>query len=141
MNSRHKRRIYLAVAAAMIVAITVTGRAPVEPSVLPTTVEEGQYHVLLLGRDEAAGLTDVMMLASIDTADGRVCIAQIPRDTYFRYTEKNYKKINGAMSALGGAESLCRSLETALSTEIDAYILLDLDFVERFFIRFGFFLS
>ena len=131
MNSRHKRSIYLAIAAAMIVAVTAWGRERTEPAALPTTVEEeGRYHVLLLGRDEAAGLTDVMMLASIDTAEGRVCLAQIPRDTYFRYTEKNYKKINGAMSALGGADALCRALETALSTDIDAYILLDLDFLE-----------
>ena len=131
MNSWHKKSVWLVLAAMMIVAVTAWGRERTEPPVLPTTVEEeGQYHLLVLGRDEAAGLTDVMMLVSVDAENGRICLAQIPRDTYFRYTEKNYKKINGAMSTLGGADALCRALEKALSTEIDAYILLDLDFVE-----------
>ena len=95
-----------------------------------TNDESGRYHVLLLGQDEAAGLTDVMMLISVDPEEGRVCLAQIPRDTYFRYTKKDYKKINGAMGTLGSAEQLCEALEAAFSVNIDAYVLLDLDFVE-----------
>ena len=99
------------------------------PAVSAGIGEGDRYHFLLVGRDEAAGLTDVMMLVSVDKGNGRMCLAQIPRDTYFRYTEKDYKKINGAMSTLGGADSLCRALERAFSTEIDAYIVLDLDFL------------
>lgn len=135
LNSCKKRgRRTFAFAMAVIVIVAIAAFAKQEEnraSASPTSAGEGgsRYHVLLMGQDEAAGLTDVMMLVSVDTESGRVCLAQIPRDTYFRYTKKDYKKINGAMGALGGAEQVCRALEKAFSVEIDAYVLLDLDFV------------
>lgn len=85
----------------------------------------GTYDLLLLGQDEAAGLTDVVILAHVDVGAGRMCMAQIPRDTYLRYTDKNYKKINGAVKS-GGAAALCEALERALPVVIDGYVLLDL---------------
>ena len=54
-----------------------------------------------------------------------MCMAQIPRDTYLRYTDQNYKKINGAVKS-GGAAALCEALERAFPVTIDGYVLLDL---------------
>ena len=70
----------------------------------------GYRNFLLLGRDRASGLTDVIMLASINTDERSVTVVQIPRDTYARYTDGSYKKLNGAMSSLGGASELCKLL-------------------------------
>lgn len=135
MNScKRKSKRFLMLAMAVIVAVAAVVFAEKEEnrasaSLVGTGGEDGRYTVLLMGQDEAAGLTDVMMLVSVDAEAGRVCLAQIPRDTYFRYTKKDYKKINGAMGTLGGAEQVCEALQKAFSLDIDAYVLLDLDFV------------
>lgn len=135
MNSCNKRKdriaALLTVALLVVAVFAFFPKDEGETSTLfaRTSDEGGRYIVLLLGQDEAAGLTDVMMLVSVDAEAGRVCLAQIPRDTYFRYTKKDYKKINGAMGTLGGAEQLCDALGKALSLDIDAYVLLDLDCV------------
>ena len=93
--------------------------------------EPNAYNLLLLGQDEAAELTDVIMLIHVDAEAGRMCLAQIPRDTYFRYTDRNYKKINGAVKTLGGAKALCEALERALPVSVDGYVLMDLDCVRE----------
>ena len=81
---------------------------------------------LLLGKDETSGLCDVVILASICSEEESICLAQIPRDTYLRYTDKSYKKINGAVSALGSPEAFCECLEKALALDIDGYVMVDL---------------
>ena len=90
---------------------------------------DGVFHVLLLGEDQASGLCDVIMLATVDAEAGRVSLMQIPRDTYFRYTKKNYKKINGAVETLGGAEAFCELLGNTLAMDIHGYVKVDLDCV------------
>ena len=67
----------------------------------PVASEDGVMRVLILGCDRAASLTDTMMLVAIDRNTERVGILQIPRDTYAEYTDRDYKKINGAKNALG----------------------------------------
>lgn len=57
--------------------------------------------VLLLGCDRASGLADSILLVSIHEDAKQASILQIPRDTYAQYTDRDYKKINGALSALG----------------------------------------
>ena len=81
---------------------------------------------LLLGQDRASGLTDVIMLASINTHTRSVTVVQIPRDTYARYTDGSYKKLNGAANALGGVEGLRAFLSQSLGVTIDGYLALDL---------------
>jgi LCP family protein required for cell wall assembly len=44
---------------------------------------------------------------------------QIPRDTYANYTEKSYRKINGAYAELGGMAGLADFLSSALGVPID----------------------
>lgn len=92
---------------------------------------DGRKTFLLLGKDRVSGLTDVIMLVSIDTDSRSATVLQIPRDTYARYTEKAYKKLNGAMSALGGAEGLCELISDAANIQIDGYVVFDLDVVVK----------
>ena len=89
------------------------------------------YTFLLTGKDRAAELADVIMLASFDTEDHEICVLQIPRDTYFNYTDKAYKKINGALSNYGSVAEFSNKIGEAIGTPVDFYVSLDLDaFVE-----------
>lgn len=130
---RNKRNVYIVCLSLAVLAVFVSFRNAADGAgrSFPVGADGEAYHVLVLGKDDASGLTDVMMLVSVDVQNGRACLMQIPRDTYFRYTENNYRKINGAMHALGGAEALSKMLESALSTSIDSYVVMDLDFVEQ----------
>lgn len=89
------------------------------------------YNFLVLGRDKAAGLCDVIILTSINTSNGDICFMQIPRDTYFNYSDSAYKKINGAYNAYGSASEISRAISESLGVKIDYYVSLDLDTVEQ----------
>ena len=84
------------------------------------------YCILVSGEDRVAGLYDVMMLVSVDMARERICVMQIPRDTYAEYTDGSYKKLNGGARSLGGAAGLRAFLEQSLGVAIDGYLTLDL---------------
>ena len=68
---------------------------------MATTARSRITRILLLGCDRTSGLTDSILLISIDEGARQVGILQIPRDTYAEYTERDYKKLNGAKAALG----------------------------------------
>jgi LCP family protein required for cell wall assembly len=87
---------------------------------------KSRYTYLVLGKDRASGLSDVMILFSLDTESKSISLLQIPRDTYARYTDKSYKKLNGALSSLGAC-GLCDFLSDSLGVEIDGYFVFDLD--------------
>ena len=87
---------------------------------------EGRVNVLVMGRDRAAGLTDVMILASLNTEEHTFHMIQIPRDTYAAYTKTSYKKINGAYAKLGG-EGLCAFLHDHMGVPVDHYVCIDLE--------------
>lgn len=89
--------------------------------------KSGTITFLALGRDEVSGLSDVVILAAFDTENMKLNVVQVPRDTYFRATEKTYRKINGASSALGGAGAFAEALENALCIEIDYTIQFTLE--------------
>lgn len=91
--------------------------------------EQSVYNFLILGRDNAAGLCDVIMLGSVNTDSGDVNFMQIPRDTYFNCSEATYKKMNGAYNSLGSAKAFSQALSDALGVKIDYYLSLDLDTV------------
>ena len=92
-----------------------------------TESAEEAYNILLLGTDNSAGLCDVMMLVRVDFSAESVCVAQIPRDTYARFTEASYKKLNGAYTSLGGADKVAELLSGALGIDIDHYVCVGLD--------------
>ena len=96
-----------------------------------TSNDAQRMNFLLLGRDRSSGLCDVIMLVSYDTADRNVNVLQIPRDTYAEFTETSYKKLNGALGALGGERELCAFLSESFGIRIDHYVSLDLDAVKE----------
>ena len=63
------------------------------------------------------------MLLTVDTDTNSACVLQIPRDTYAAYTDKSYKKINGAYGALGG-DGLVQLFEESFDIDIDGYMIL-----------------
>lgn len=92
----------------------------------PAAVSDGRINILVAGCDRTSGLTDVLMLLSVDGQSGRAAVLQIPRDTYAEYTSGSYKKLNGAYSAMG-AEDFCSFLSTSLGVPIDRYIYMSPD--------------
>ena len=95
------------------------------PSVSTGKVTERPLCVLIIGRDKVSSLADVIMLASFDKSAKKVCILQIPRDTYAEYGS-SYVKINGALNALG-EEGMCNFFEETMGIDIDGYISLELE--------------
>jgi len=90
--------------------------------------KESKSNLLVLGKDKASGLFDVIMLVSFDSKDARVL--QIPRDTYVEYTDKNRGKINAAPKVLG-EEGFCEFISGNLGVPIVGYISFDLDTFSR----------
>ena len=82
--------------------------------------------ILVLGRDRAVGLTDSIFVVTVDAVAKKATILQIPRDTYANYTDRDYKKLNGACNTLG-AESVKTFLGRSLGVPIDYFVTLDLD--------------
>ena len=85
---------------------------------------------LVMGRDRAAGLTDSIFIVTVNETARQASILQIPRDTYARYTDRDYKKLNGALNLLGenGVKSL---LSEALGVSLDYFVVLDLSALRR----------
>jgi hypothetical protein len=70
-------------------------------AVAPSKSEDRDLRILMLGCDRAASLTDSILLLSVTPQTGQVRILQLPRDTYANYTERDYRKLNGAYNTLG----------------------------------------
>ena len=80
---------------------------------------------LVMGKDRSAGLTDTIFLVTLDEDARQARILQIPRDTYAKYTDRDYKKLNGALNALGES-GVKEMLSRALGVPIDFFVILDL---------------
>ena len=113
-------------AVALTVAIGKSGTPEETPDESAIKLADDPYCILVTGRDRVSALTDVIMLACFDPAAERICVLQIPRDTYALYGDGRYRKINGAQKELG-EDGLRVLLENALGIEIDGYLSLDLD--------------
>jgi len=90
-----------------------------------------RLNLLLLGEDEAAGLTDVIMIVSLDKQKDEAFVLQIPRDTYAEYTSSAYRKLNGAKNVLGSGRGLADFFEENLGIKIDHFVLFDLEAVAQ----------
>lgn len=137
MKKYRFKSLIIPIAAAMLcLALISISIAPIAVSVdpppsVPALKNEGERITLLVGgTDRSSGLTDVLMLVTVRTDTGHACVLQIPRDTYAAYTEKSYKKINGAYGALGG-EGLSRLLSESLNVKIDGYVIISPDTLRR----------
>ncbi len=87
--------------------------------------EERITRILVMGVDRAARLTDSIFIVTVNEAAREARILQIPRDTYANYTDRDYKKLNGALGVLG-ADGVKDMLSESLGVQIDRYVILDL---------------
>ena len=120
--------ILLAVVSGELLPAHATGEAYSVP-----TVAKGEDRVtrfLLLGCDRSTKLTDSILLVSVNETQKCVSILQIPRDTYAEYTDRDYKKLNGGMQALG-ERGIKTFLSEALGVPIQYFLVLKLDFFRK----------
>ena len=104
------------------------GTMPISPALRQESLPQEEYlRLLVAGVDETGELCDVLILFSVNRQTGELWGLQLPRDTYARYSEGSYRKLNGAASALGGMTGLRDFLEESLSLEIDGYLRLSPD--------------
>ena len=116
--------ISVSVSSAFLVRRNVSsGESEVALSITP----DERYCLLVTGKDRVSGLTDVIMLVSLDTENSQISVMQIPRDTYAEYGDQKHRKLNGALVSLGGEDALRGYLEKTLGLKIDGYLSLDLD--------------
>ncbi len=91
----------------------------------------GCVRILVAAKDRTSGLSDVMMLLSLDRDRGTLSVLQIPRDTYANFNNGSYRKINGAPTALGGMSELREVMEEALGLTIHHYVRLGADSFQK----------
>ncbi len=84
----------------------------------------GVYTVLVAGADHLGGNTDTMLLATLDTVQGKLNVMSIPRDTQVNVSRK-IKKINAAW-AIGKADQLKKELQSFIGFAPDSYMVVDL---------------
>lgn len=88
----------------------------------------GDQDILLLGTDEAGGLTDV--IASLRVEGGTTKIIQIPRDTYIEAEGYGPHKVN-ALYPLGGTELAKSELSRKLGRPISHHVIVNLSAIRR----------
>lgn len=94
------------------------------------SVSQGVTRILVMGCDRSAGLTDSILILSVEEMQGQISILQIPRDTYGEYTSKDYKKLNGLLNEKG--EGAAKAwLSEALGVPLHYFLILDLDCLGR----------
>ena len=119
--------LLLAVVCVLVSLFALEDKEQYAPAGLNKTDKtEDKTCILVLGKDKASGLFDVIMLVSFDENDSAACVMQIPRDTYAEYTEKNHRKINAAPKLLG-EEGFCDFLSENMGIPIKGYISFELD--------------
>jgi len=115
--------VVLTVALLVSLAVVFLPKKEVEAKAAPEPTEGGEkrdaFRILVAGSDATSGLCDVLMLVSIDRTTHEVFVLQIPRDTYAKYTDKSYRKMNGAYAELGGMSGVADFLSSALGVPID----------------------
>ena len=79
-----------------------------------------------MGCDRASGLADSILLVTVNEEEKQTTILQIPRDTYAEYTQKDYKKINGALATLGES-GIKDFFASALGVPIHYFAVVKLD--------------
>ena len=89
--------------------------------------EESPLCVMLLGRDEIGGHSDVIALLRVDPLGGEISVLQIPRDTYVRFGDYE-GKLNGYCDVYG-EDCLQALLTQALGIFIDGWLSVDTEAV------------
>lgn len=79
---------------------------------------------LVCGLDESESLTDVIMVAMLDTGTKKVEVLQIPRDSYVGLSRYPTGKINSVYGSSGGHKKGINNLKD----EVSAMLKLDIDY-------------
>ena len=95
-------------------------------------------NILLIGDDyrkqknyTADGLTDVMMIATMDKKHNTLKLTSLMRDTLVEVTEVNeLKKLNSAKS-VGGVQNLYKTIATNFNIKLDGYVMIGFDAFEK----------
>ncbi len=95
---------------------------------LVTPAGMGKRRIVVLGTDQVASNTDVMM--TVQLQPGRTLLTQVPRDTFIDSPQYGVIKAN-ALYASGGPELVKRELSQLLAAPVDRYLLVNLKAVQR----------
>lgn len=99
------------------------------PSNISDPIKQNQMNVLMVGFDEKKTNTDVIIVASIDKAQGTLSLLQIPRDTYVGVGTTG--KINGVTVVgdknLSPINRLIKVINQQFKLPIDYYMTVDLE--------------
>ena len=88
--------------------------------------KKGMYTFLLVGTDKDDGNTDTIMVASYDTANQKISIMSIPRDTMINESW-DIKKINSVYSRTGNSiNSLANRIKKLIGFKPDYYVKVEL---------------
>lgn len=95
-----------------------TGETKVE-GITKTAID--RYNVLVVGTDQGGLLTDTIMVFNVDTINGKIKVASIPRDTMVEYKGSRCK-INSLLAAGDGNLSLLiKEIKSITGIEINYY--------------------
>ncbi|MBQ7336335.1 MAG: LCP family protein [Clostridia bacterium] len=128
---RFSRLLTVGLAVLIIVSFTFSTVVGTDLRAIDADVQGGDRitRFLLLGCDRSSKLTDTILLVTLNETARQAHILQIPRDTYAEYTDRDYKKLNGAMNVLG-ERGVKQFLSEALGVPIHYFVILKLDFFE-----------
>lgn len=113
------------------VVATPSPTAELTPSPTPNDEQAGaSYTFAVVGRDKGGSNTDTIMIVKFDTANHKINVVSIPRDTLVNVAEEN-KRINtlyhyGKMADGDGPKRLMQGLRDMLGFELGNYVIVDL---------------
>lgn len=105
-----------------------------KPLAEPIYKNAGKYTFAVLGMDKFSKLTDVILLVMFDTAEHKLNVVSVPRDTLVNIRE-NVKKIN-MLYAFGdlhgkGVERIMNGLRDFVGFDIGNYVIVNLQAFEE----------
>ena len=100
----------------------------VDLSWIKVNSDDDIVNILVVGNDyrkeknyTASGLTDTMIIATMDLKHGTLKMASLMRDNYVDIPGYGYNKLNAANS-FGGIELLYKTIATNFNIELDGYV-------------------
>lgn len=141
---KHRRLLKLLLISFLIIVLVfavIIGLGYWYVRAIPLVNSSGRTNVLILGVDEAADLSDTIMIASIDHADRdnpRVALVSIPRDLYLDIEGFGSAKINAAHAygehnnyPGGGVALTAATLERHFDLPIHYHAVLEFEGVKK----------
>ena len=113
----------ISMAVVVIVATIFIFNIETQPTGAETKqTEDSSYNILVLGCDESGLRPDSILLVNVDSAQSRVSMLSIPRDTKIQMDGASHK-INSCI-VLSGKEALFEQVRSLTGVPIDYYIML-----------------